>query len=166
MSLRVLPGALSETDLHHLNAVKGVLRCRNGDKKGRFGELGPLNLLPFAGEACFPQNTRLLLSRLLRLHGSSKVTGSFAGPQIRLSLCPLGLSNSSKGFLVPHIFCSLSSQALNCFPLGAACMQGSPEPWLLSTDLFWQLKSTVRSPIPRRASQKVTVAISCRSPKY
>lgn len=152
--LRVLPLTLSETGLHHLWCGKrGVHRCRNVSKTGRFGGSGP----PVAGVSCC-QNTRL--------HGGSKVRGSFAGLQMSLSLCPLGLFNSSKGFLVLHIFCSLSSQALNCFPLGAACMRGSPAPWLLSTRLFWQLKSTVRSLIPRSASQKVTVAIPCRAPKY
>lgn len=41
----MLPLALSETALHHLGAVKGVRRYRNGDKTGRFGDSGPLNLL-------------------------------------------------------------------------------------------------------------------------
>lgn len=142
---------LSEAGLHQLWCGKrGVRRCRNVYETGRFGGSGP--------DVCCCQNTQL--------HGGSKVTGSFTGLQMRLSLCPLGLSNSSKGFLVLHIFCSLSSQALNCFPLGAACMRGSPAPWLLSTCLFWQLKSTLRSLIPRSASQKVAVVIPCRAPKY
>lgn len=148
--LSVLLLTLSETGLHQLRCGKrGVCCCRNVYKTGRFGGSGASEFAP---------NTRL--------HRGSKVTGSFAGLQMRLSLCPLGLFNSSKGFLVLHILCSLSSQALNCFPLGAACMRGSPAPWQLSTRLFWQLKSTVRSLIPRSASQKVAVAIPCRVPKY
>lgn len=110
-----------------------------------------------------PLRWHFVLCESAPLRGSSKVTASFAGLQIRLSLCPLGLSNSSKGFLVLHIFCSLSSQALNCFPLGTACMQRSPGLWFLSSDLFWQLKSTLRSPGPRSASQKVTVAVSLQN---
>lgn len=130
----MLLGALSKTSLPRLNAASGVLRCRNGDNQGRFVELGPLTLLPVAGVSFASEHAAAPLEK--RLHGSSTVTGSFAGLQIRRSLCPLGLSNSSKGFLVLHIFCSLSSQALNCFPLGTACIQGWPEPWMLPLTCF------------------------------
>lgn len=79
-----------------------------------------------------------LLPAVLRLHVSSKVTGGSSGLQ-----SPLARSNLSKGFLVLHIFCSSSSQALNCFLLGTARTPGSPKPWLLSSETVWQLKPTL-----------------------
>lgn len=55
--------------------------------------------------------------------------------QIRPFQSELACSNLSKGFLVLHIFFSLSSQALNCFPLGAGRMQGVAKLWLPSNEM-------------------------------
>lgn len=104
-----------------------------------------------------------LLPATLWVHVTSKVTGGSSGIRkgsFRVHSC----SNLSKGFLVLHILCSLSSQALNCFPLGTARRLGSPKLWLVSSETVWQQSQQCNYGHPaleQPEGQRVAAVASC-----